>query len=228
MPQNPFFPRQPTSRAEIMRKKKQPPKRLDDDLMAKCKAFMSVAVPESNVIFVDEFDKFMPLFNKERHDEAGEAKTSELFIEYNGRFSPQHPIYILERTPDPNGVMYPSLRTRYKLARKIPPRFRRLSTLNELGEKVPTLINAFFNATTNPSGPGDHRKEQYAKAIASALVKADTKTGGDIKKQRAEYAKEAAALVRSGRVPDQPSAKSPEDEQPSGPSTVSEGLISWD
>ena len=228
MPANPFFPRPPTNRSEISRQKKLPPKGLDNDLIAQCRAFMSVAVPEQNIIFVDDFDKYMPLFNKERREEAGEAKASELFIEFNGRFSPQHPIYILERTPDPNGVMYPSLRTKYKLAKKVPPRFRRLSTLNELGEKVPTLINAFFNATTNPSGPGDHRKEQYAQAIASALVKADIKNGGDIKKQRAEFAKEASELVRSGRTPEQPKAQSSENEQPSGQSTVSEGLISWD
>ena len=228
MPMNPFFPKPPTGREDIARKKKRPPPKLDADLAAQCRAFMSVAVPEQNIIFEEDFDRFMPLFNKERNSEAGKTRLSELFIEFNGRFSPQHPIYILSRTTDENGIMYPSLRTKYKLAKKIPPRFRRVSTLNELGEKVPALINAFFNATTNPSGPGDHRKEQYAKAIASALVKADVKTGGDIKQQRAEFAKEEAALVRNGRSNETSNKDSMPDHQLSGPSAISEGLISWD
>ncbi len=224
---NPFFQRPPMNRSVPPRNKKKAPRGLDEDLTRQCREFMSVAVPESNIVFVDEFDKYMPLFNKERNKEAGEAETSRLYLEYSGRFSPQHPILILERIQDDNGVLYPSLMTRYKLVRKVPPRFRRVSTLNELGEKVPALINAFFNATAHPGGPGDHRKEQYARAIASALVDADKKTGGDIRAQRAEFNREARALVKNG-VHQTQTKTQPESSEPSGPSTVSEGLISWD
>jgi len=240
MPQQPPNPRQPgpthaqqvgrqlfreIDRNMPRRRKKDVPAELGDDLIQQCRAFMAVKVPESNIVFVEDFDKYMPLFNKEMNERMSRDAANELYQEYNATFSPQHPILILEHIRDKNGVYHPQLRDSYRLVRKVPARIRRVGTLNDLGPKVPMLINAFFNATASPSGPYDTRKAQYARAIAKAISEVDTKSN-TAKADREEFAKEEAALLRQ-QVPGQPQAQA-KDETPEGSSTVSEGLISWD
>ena len=197
------------------RNNRPPPEDLDDDLIKQCRAFLAAKIPISNVVFADEFSKYMPLFNKDANaDQSHADELKELNKEYFGRFSPQHPIQILSREHDPQGVMHPTVHEKFKLLKTIPPVFRTVSSLNSLGEKIPTLINALFNATTHPSGPFDKRKEQYIHAIAQAVNMADAKAGGR-KQQEAEFAEMADKLVHDKPAAGSAPAKPAQEEQSS-------------
>lgn len=213
-----MFPQSPHQK-----QKKERPGELGDDLIRQCKEFMKVAVPASNIVFADEFGKYMPLFNKEMHDRAEPKEVDDLGREYASRFSMQHPIQILTRMVDPNGVFHPGDRKKYKLDRTVPAMFRRVSTLNDLGKKVPALMNAFFNATTSNANPFDQRKANYAKAIAEAVGAADKKEG-KIEQQRAEFARASQALIKP--QPKQ-AEKKKEEAQKESDESIS-GLIEWD
>jgi len=205
------------------RPKKEMPGELGGDLIKQCREFMKVSVPSSNIVFADEFGKFMPLFNKALYEQTEPNDIDALGREYNSRFSMQHPIQILTRVRDPNGVLYPGDRNRYKLDRTVPAMFRRVSTLNDLGKKVPALMNAFFNATTSNANPFDQRKANYAKAIAEAVGAADKKEG-KIEQQRAEFARASQALIKP--QPKQ-AEKKKEEAQKESDESIS-GLIEWD
>ena len=198
------------------------PRDIDDDLIKQCREFLAVEVPSSNIVFADEFNRFMPLFNKSLYESTDADEVDKLAREYNSIFSMQHPIQVLSRTPDPQGVLHPGTRKRYRIDRVIPAMFRRVSTLNDLGKKVPTLINAFFNATSTAVGPFDKRNVQYAHAIAEAIRTADKKEG-KIDKQRSNFRKSAMDLVMRGRPGAKPAEKKEEPEEDS-----MTGLIDWD
>ncbi len=174
--------------------KKQRPAAYDNDLIKQCKDFLSVEIPASNILFVDEFSKFMPLFNKELFEETPAEVREQLVNEYNSRFSMRHPIKILTRVQDENGVFYPDHHAKFKVDQTIPPTFRNVATLNDLGKKVPALINALYNATVHSSGPYDTRKQQYTRAIAEAIVVANDKVG-HADKDRKDFNAAASKLV---------------------------------
>ena len=197
------------------------PDGLGDDLIRQCKEFMAVAVPSSNIIFADEFNKFMPLFNKTLYDQTEPTDIDELAREYNSRFSMQHPIQLLTRVRDERGVLYPGDRHRYKLDKEIPAMFRRVSTLNNLGRKVPALMNALYNSVVKTSGPFDHRKAEYSKAIAQAIGLADKKEG-KIEQQRAAFARASKNLTSKAPV-----AKPAEVEKPAEDEEATTGMIDW-
>jgi len=224
-PNSPFNMR-PTGMPPGARSRRPPrPKECDDDLIRQCREILAAKIPESNVVFVDEFERYMPLFNQELRGEMEENAARALCREFHGRFSLQHPIKILAREYDPNGFMHPTYKKRFKLEKEIPAQFRQVSTLNDVGMKVPALINAFFNATAQPSGPFDERKAKYAKAIADAIGLADSKKAVSIQQQRQEYARAATKLVRKDSGAE---AQTPTEQETGGDGEVSEGLIQWD
>ena len=60
------------------RNNRPPPEDLDDDLIKQCRAFLAAKIPISNVVFADEFSKYMPLFNKDAN--ADQSHADELDI----------------------------------------------------------------------------------------------------------------------------------------------------
>lgn len=193
---------------------KEKPAELDDDLLRQCKEFLAIKVPSTNIVFVEEFARYMPLFNKALKEQMDPNEVDNLAREYNSRFSLQHPIQILTQELDEHGVVHPGTRRRHKLDRTIPPMFRRVSTLNDLGKKVPALMNAFWNATNHSSGPGDPRKQQYAQQIAKAIVMADRR-GGHIQQEREAFKRGAADLM-AGKTGAQPQAEKPSEDSMTG------------
>jgi hypothetical protein len=198
MTQSPF---NSPMRGNNMPKRKRPDSMLtDEDLDNACREFLKNKVPVSNIVFTDEFSKYLPLFNKQMNESMDKDELTLLGKDYFGRFSPQHNIYVLTHEPDENGMKHPSGPGLYKIDKVIPPTFRRVSSLNDVGKKVPVLITAFFNATTNPSGPFDNRKAMYAKQIADAIGLGDQKLG-DINKDRSEFQRMEETLV-GGKTPE--------------------------
>lgn len=173
---------------------KQKPSEIDDGLIRQCKEFLAIKVPASNIVFVEEFAPYMPLFNKALSEQTDPVVMDKIAKDYNSRFSLQHPIQILSQEIDPKGVYHPGTRKYHKLNRTIPAMFRRVSTLNDLGKKVPTLINALWNATNHSSGPADTRKAQYSQQIAKAIVMADNRDG-KVQQERDAFKQGASQLV---------------------------------
>lgn len=199
------------------------PDELDGELIAQCKEFLAVQVPECNILFVDEFNKYMPLFNKVMQSRMNESELKTLSDEYFGRFSTQHPIQILSREPDSHGIFYRKYKGRFKLEKTVPALFRRAGALNELGIKVPALINAFFNATINPASPYDNRKAEYARSIAQAMIMTDQKNGGRAADEQ-KFRQMSEALVHG----DDPSSQTQQDKQADGDDSPLSGVLSWD
>ena len=71
-------------------KKQEKPEGFDEDLDRACKEFLKNNIPVSNIVFVEEFAKYLPLFNKEMHKTLDPKAKTQLTQEYFGRFSPQH------------------------------------------------------------------------------------------------------------------------------------------
>ena len=191
-------------------KKQQRPQELDEDLVRSCREFLKNTVPISNILFVEEFAKYLPLFNKKMNESMDPKQLTQLGDEYFGRFSAQHSIYLLTHEPDANGMKHPAHQGKFKVDKVIPPTFRRVSSLNDVGKKLPYLINAFFNATANTSGPFDHRKETYAKQIADAIGLGDKKAG-NVEKQRSEFRRMEDELVSNKPRSEASKQSSPEE-----------------
>lgn len=180
------------------KKKKNKPEGFDSDLDRQCREFLARTIPVTNIVFVEEFNKYLALFNKELNERMDKDQLTKLSEEYYGRFSPQHPIYILTREPDPNGCAHPSDNAKYKVDKIIPPTFRRVCSLNDVGAQVPALIDALFNATIKTSGPFDRRKELYTSQIAKAIDMGEKKAG-TADKQRQEFARMEAELLGTAK-----------------------------
>lgn len=201
-------------------KKPEKPEGFDEDLDRACKEFLKNNIPVSNIVFVEEFAKYLPLFNKEMHKTLDPKAKTQLTQEYFGRFSPQHNIYILTHELDASGVKHPTDGKKYKIECTLPPTFRRVVSLNDVGKKVPSLITAFFNATTNSSGPFDQRKKLYAQQIAEAIGLGDKKLGHSAA-DHAAFAKMEADLL-GGKKPSAPA----EETQRTAPDKPSAGGLS--
>ena len=63
------------------------PPELDDDLIKQCREFLAVEVPSTNIVFADEFSRFMPLFNVSLNESTDPDTLDRLGREYNSIFS---------------------------------------------------------------------------------------------------------------------------------------------
>lgn len=164
-----------------------------------CKAFLRVQIPESNIVSYNKFHKYFALFNKEAIAKLSESEQKRLYEQYCRTFSLQHPIKIYGRSvEDPEeykgDVVYVAEdRSYHEVMHTIPPMFRQLRTLNELGSGVAAgLINSFLNnaiKSDNPSAQVEYEKYGY---VIGRLIEAINPPDN---KAEAEYADAEKALV---------------------------------
>lgn len=116
-----------------------------------CTGFLAAQIPESNIVPEAEFSKYIPLFNRDKSNELGEEAITDLTVEYRGRFSLQHPIKIISAEivdkSDKDAVYYAADKKYHKVVLELPPVFRPLKTLNDLGGRVPSLIDALMTTS---------------------------------------------------------------------------------
>lgn len=116
-----------------------------------CSGFLKSQIPESNIILESDFSRYIPLFNKEQSNALGEDAITELATEYRGRFSLQHAVKIISAEivdqPTSDSAYYAPDKKYHRIVLVLPPMFRSLKTLNELGPKVPALIDALMTTT---------------------------------------------------------------------------------
>ena len=143
-----------------------------------CKSFLQVQIPTSNIISVSKFAKYVPLFNKEAISKMSEAEQKKLFTNYNTEFSLQHPIKIYGSVvQDPEEAKKPVVyvqtdRAYHEVLYTIPPMFRQLKTLNELGSQTAAgLINSFLNTAIKSENPiAQAEFEKYGFVIGKLLT----------------------------------------------------------
>lgn len=205
-----------------------PPEQEDEQLFAQCRAFLAIAVPKQNIVLESEFGKFMPLFNNKLREQVESDDLNKLCQEYFRTFSMQHPIQILSNGTDPSGrgPVYPGDNRSHHLVQTIPAIHRRVNTLNELGEKVPTLINALFNSTVSKkNNPLVNNQGQYADSIGKAVAMANAKDP-TMKQKREEFAAAEKALVSRSKEAQGDQPQQPEG-SPSNDESCETGLIDW-
>lgn len=116
-----------------------------------CSGFLKSQIPESNIVLEADFARYIPLFNKEQSNALGEDAITELATEYRGRFSLQHAVKIISAEivdqPSEDAAFYIPDKKYHRVVLVLPPMFRSLKTLNELGPKVPALIDALMTTT---------------------------------------------------------------------------------
>ena len=203
------------------------------------KGFLESAVPSSNVVLDGDFAKYIPLFNAEAIKKMGEEKIAELYREYRGRFSLQHPIKIVirqEAGPTDIGAYYPPDDANYKVVKVLPPMYHRVKTLNDLGPRVCALMDAFFNTSTTNDVQMKAKNTMYAKAIAEAIHKVNSQDDKDATLK--EFIDLEAAVNASN--PEEPGSQEeeapraeqePEEQQDNktqeSSSPMSDGTVDW-
>lgn len=143
-----------------------------------CRSFLKVQIPAGNVISAGKFAKFAPLFNKEAVEKMSETEQKRLYAEYRRTFSLQHPIKVYgNEVPDPESttaeVVFVSTDNEYhEVVYTIPPMFRQIKTLNELGSSTAAgLINSFLNTAIKSDNPiAQAEFEKYGFVIGKLLT----------------------------------------------------------
>ena len=149
-----------------------------DQLTEMCRSFLKVQIPAGNIISAGKFAKFVPLFNKEAVSKMSETEQKRLYNEYRRTFSLQHPIKVYGNSvPDPEEatgevVFVPSDEEYHEVAYTIPPMFRQIKTLNELGSNTAAgLINSFLNTAIKSDNPiAQAEFEKYGFVIGKLLT----------------------------------------------------------
>ena len=146
------------------------------NLMNMCSEFLKAKIPPSNIVPESEFAEFIPLFNEESIKELGKDGIDKLAKKYRGRFSLQHPIHIIsaEQADDTEGdvIKSPHDNKFHRIVITLPPMFRSLRTLNDLGERVPSLIDALMNTVARKDTYMNSTNDYY-RGIAEAMSMAN-------------------------------------------------------
>ena len=184
-----------------------------DQLTNMCKAFLMVKIPESNIISAGKFNKYVPLFNNEAISKMPEAEQKRLYGEYQREFSLQHPIKIYGRAVESaehaefEVVYVDSDKSYHEVLYTIPPMFRQLKTLNELGSKnAAGLINSFLNTAVKSDNPiAANEFERYGYVIGKCLEGLNPPD----EKANEEFARAEKALVHAGEENGEPKNSQP-------------------
>lgn len=166
-------------------------------LVDMCKRFMQVSIPESNVVPVDEFAKFIPLYKSGEMERIGPDRAREIAQQFQQTFSIRHAIKVyspeLTDADDKNGVYVKRDGQYHKVLYRLLPLVRSINTMNEIGvqmaKKADALPNEKFDEkvkirraksdydnlttslmnTASPENPLDHRAADYTAEISKWL-----------------------------------------------------------
>ena len=164
--------------ADVKNKGIKPTNTERQQLTEMCKSFLQVQIPSSNIISAGKFARFANLFNKEAVEKMTESEQKRLYAEYHREFSLQHPIKVyggVVADPEEAGkpVIYVQADREYhEVLYTIPPMFRPLKTLNELGSQTAAdLINSFLNTAIKSENPiAQAEFEKYGFVIGKLLT----------------------------------------------------------
>lgn len=180
------------------------------------KNYLDNYVPQKNTVSVEEFNYFIPLFNKQLLSQKSREEIDRLSYEYNMRFCMQEPINIIDsKVLDPEGVLWPKDMKKHKVVTTLPPRIRRLESINKLGGNIVAVASECIANNVNHGSPFDGKGEYYSQELAKLISYANRETS---KAQDEQFDKYSQALLNKSADPQktQPSAsQTPPPEQQS-------------
>jgi len=166
-----------------------------------------------NVITVNEFNKYLPLFDRERMSKMSQDDVAALSYDYNQRFSAYYPIRVI----DPNvideerGFVWKEGDGRkHKVIHLIRARLRRLNTVDVLGGEAGDIASSYMFNARQTNNPFDNRLGEYSAAIGKMVGLANKDTGS---KQDAEF---DAALRDLRGAKEAPATKEVSSDDPQG------------
>jgi hypothetical protein len=187
-------------------------------------AFLESLGSGKNVVLESEFEKYLPLFKKSLLDEMTPEAKTRLSAEYNIKFSPYEPITVISQELDPNGVLFKGFHyseddvrvgdgKHHKVVAVYPARFRKLQSINAIGEEAEEIIGLMGAAAISPSGGLDPRTSEAFKRVNAAIHKANPSvvTKDDIRNNEIE-AKLMGLPTQSTNQPAQTSSDSDPEE----------------
>ena len=150
-------------------------------------AFFEADENVRNVITVNEFNKYLPLFDREKMSKLPQESVAALSYEYTQRFSAYYPIRVI----DPNvideerGFVWKDGDGRkHKVVHLIRARLRRLNTVDILGGEAGDIASSYMFNARQSNNPFDNRLGEYSTAIGKMVGLANKDTGA---KQDAEF-----------------------------------------
>lgn len=161
-----------------------------DTLLDSCSQFLNEVLPGKNVITEVEAKHFLPLFNKEMFKRLTEEQLQKLTMEYQMKFSMYHPLKIIsygEYDNSEQGVYWPGDKKKHKLITELPPVFKSVVEIGQLGGNASDLMTMFMN-TTRSATPMNDRTGIVKDAIVAAIRKANSGTYTD--EQKRAYAEQ--------------------------------------
>lgn len=140
-----------------------------------------------NVVLDTEFERYLPLFKKASLEAMDETSRNKLAYEYNYRFSPYDPITVISSELDPNGVVFRGFQyspddvrvgdgKRHKVVAVYPARFRRLESINAIGEESADIIGLMGAAALTNNGATDPRVDAAYSKVMDAFNRANPDT----------------------------------------------------
>lgn len=166
-----------------------------------------------NVITVNEFNRYLPLFDREKMSKMSPDDVAALSYDYNQRFSAYYPIRVI----DPNvideekGFVWKEGDGRkHKVVHLIRARLRRLNTVDVLGGEAGDIASSYMFNARQTNNPFDNRLGEYSAAIGKMVGLANKDTGA---KQDAEF---DAALKDLRGASETPTTKEVSSDDPQG------------
>lgn len=185
-----------------------------DEINKFAPAFFAADENVRNVVTVDEFSKYIPLFDKEKMSKLPQESIAALSYEYTQRFSAYYPIRVIDPNvidEDKGFVWKEGDGRKHKVVHLIRARLRRLNTVDVLGSEAGDVASSYMFNARQSNNPFDNRLSEYSSAIGKMVAMANKDTAS---KQDAEF---DAALKTLRGTKDTPTAKEPSSsEDPQG------------
>ena len=112
------------------------------------KAILHQSRLQKNVISIEEFQRYIPLFQYSGKDQMTEDEYTDLSLEYANRICRFDPVYIVG---DDNEVLF-----------TLPPVFNRTNPINSAGVTGTQYAQAFVNACMLPDEVSGEKRAKYA------------------------------------------------------------------
>lgn len=176
-------------------------------------AFFEADENVRNVITVNEFNRYLPLFDREKMSKLPKEQVAELSYEYTQRFSAYYPIRVID--PDvideARGFVWKEGDGRkHKVVHLIRARLHRLNTVDVLGGEAGDIASSYMFNARQSNNPFDTRLSEYSDAIGKMVTMANKDT---IAKQDAEF---DTALKSLRGTTSQPTSKETSSDDPQG------------
>ncbi len=163
-----------------------------DALAAACNEFLENGIPMQNTVSIDEFMPYTKLFSKAQLSAMKKDDIAKLSYEYSVRFCSQEPIYVIDPLKeDESGRKWRGDGKKHKVILELPPRLKRLESVNVLGPKAGTIATECLANARSTGTAFDDKTGYYSNALAQLVELAQKKTGLADKQDKAflEYEK---------------------------------------